>query len=50
MGALRVHMPTHKSLAPGRDHLYLVDNLDQDGPLLSVDYVQVRGGMKGVVG
>uniref|UniRef100_A0A8R1Z6F4 Uncharacterized protein n=1 Tax=Pristionchus pacificus TaxID=54126 RepID=A0A8R1Z6F4_PRIPA len=42
MGALRVHMPTHKSLAPGRDHLYLVDNLDQDGPLLSVDYVQAQ--------
>ncbi|GMT29125.1 hypothetical protein PFISCL1PPCAC_20422 [Pristionchus fissidentatus] len=42
MGALRVHMPTHKSLSPGRDHLYLVDNLDQDGPLLSVDVVQAQ--------
>lgn len=42
LGAIRISMPTFKSLDPKRNHLYLIDNNEEEGALMTLKFVQVR--------
>ncbi|CAB3407867.1 unnamed protein product [Caenorhabditis bovis] len=42
LGSIRVSLPEFKSLDPRRNHLYLIDNDEEDGALMSLKFVQAN--------
>ncbi|VDP14307.1 unnamed protein product [Heligmosomoides polygyrus] len=42
LGAIRISMPTFKSLDPKRNHLYLIDNNEEEGALMTLKFVQAN--------